>query len=215
MPADILDIPHLWSINVHGSLLPEYRGASPLQTVFLDGKKETWITIMRMSEWMDEWDIITTYQCAIPFHRTAKDLFEKVMNVWPKVLGDALWDLWKWHITPFPQDNTKATYCSKIKKDDWKIDLWETPLAEVYKKYKAYALWPKTRTTGPENFPKIAEKTLVIEDLICDESLFHHHGWDPVILEWIKINPAIASIFIKPEGKKSMPWSDFVNGYLK
>lgn len=215
IPVDMLNIPTFWSINVHGSILPAYRGASPLQTVFLDNRKETGITVMRMSEWMDEWDIVSTYQFKLPFYRTAKDLFEKVMSAWPKVLADALWDLGKWHIESKPQENTKATYCGKIEKEDGKIDLWSTPLSEVYNKYRAYALWPKTWTVWTEDYPKIAEKTLVIEDLICDEDIFHNHADAPIIGEWVQLNPAVSSIFIKPEGKKAMPWSDFVNGYLR
>lgn len=215
IPLDILNIPNFWSINVHGSILPAYRGASPLQTVFLDDRKETGITIMRMSEWMDEWDIVSTYQFKLPFYRTTKELFEKVMDSWPKVLADALWDLWKWHIQSIPQDTSKATYCAKIEKEDGKIDLWNTPLSEVYNKYRAYALWPKTWTLWTEDYPKIAEKTLVIEELLCDEALFANHKDSPIIGEWLQLNPAVSSIFIKPEGKRSMPWSDFVNGYLK
>lgn len=215
MPQDMLDIPRFGSINVHWSILPAYRGASPLQTVFLDNRAETGLTIMKMSAWMDEWDIVSTYQFKLPFHRTSKDLFEKVMHSWPKVLVDALRDLGKWHITPYPQDAKKATYCGKIIKDDWIINLWETPLSDVYNKYRSYALWPKTRTIGPEHFPKIAEKTIVIEQLICDEDLFANHKHQPIILDWLELNPAVSSLFLKPEGKKAMPWSDFVNGYLR
>lgn len=215
IPLDILNIPAFWSINVHGSILPEYRGASPLQSVLLDNRKESGLTIMKMSEWMDEWDIITTYKFKLPFSRTSKDIFEKVMEIWPKFLADALWDLWKWHITAVPQDNAKATHCAKIEKEDWLVDLWDTPLWEVYNKYRAYALWPKVWTVWNEKYPKIAGKKIVIEELICDENLFHNSSSEPIIGENNILNDAVTSLLVKPEGKKAMNWSDFMNGYLK
>jgi len=214
MPQAILDIPHFWCINVHGSILPEYRWASPLQSVFLDDRAETGVTIMNMNAKMDEWDIISTYEFKLPFARTSKDLFEKVKVVWPKVLADAVWDLSKWHITARPQDASKATYCHKIEKQDGYIDLRNTPLQEVYNKYRAYALRPKIRTTWPDTFPKIAGKTLVIEELICDEQLFSWNSDQPICRETGLINPAIKELSIKPEGKKAMNWKSFKNGYL-
>lgn len=218
MPQHILDIPVFWPVNVHGSILPEYRGASPLQTVFLDDRKETGLTIMHMNAKMDEWDMIATYKFLLPFAWTSKELFEKVKDIWPWFLNDTLWELAKWHIQAKPQDPAVATYCGKIEKQDWYIDLWNTPLQDVYNKYRAYALWPKIWTTGGDNFPKIAGKTLIIDSLICNEAIYENHKTQPLFSsdnsQKLILNPAITALFIKPEGKKSMSWEDFMNGYL-
>ncbi len=214
MPQHILDIPVFGPINVHGSILPEYRGASPLQTVFLDNKKETGLTIMRMNEKMDEWDIVATYAFPLPFAWTSKELFEKVKHVWPWFLSDTLWELAKWHIHAKSQDPELATYCTKIDKQDGFIDLWETPLSTVYNKYRAYALWPKIRTTGSEKYERIAGKILVIDRLVCDEELYKSYMNEPLISPDNALNPAVTTLLIKPEGKKAIAWDDFVNGYM-
>ncbi len=215
MPWDILSIPSQCSINVHWSLLPAYRGASPLQTVFLDNQTKTGLMVMKMSEKMDEWDIVSTHSFPLPFSRTSKELFEKVMEIGPKMLADALRDLGKWHITSTPQDHSKATYCKKIEKQDWYIDLYNTPLAEVYAKYRAYKLWPKIWTTWDGKNEKLRGKTIIIEEMQCDENLFGAHKDAPTILADGSLNPAIVLLMVKPEGKKSMLWGEFVNGYLR
>lgn len=220
LPQSILDIPRFWSINVHGSILPAYRGASPLQSVFLNSEKKTWITIMHMNTKMDEGDIISTYEFGLPFTWTSKELFEKVMKVWPKHLTESLWDLGKWHIVSHSQDNEKATYCSKIEKEDGYIDLWKTPLSTVYNKHRAYALRPKIWTTSDEKIHKLDGKNIVIEKLELDENIYQENTEQPVILSSkdngkVLLNPAIKSLLLKPEGKKAMDRQSFKNGYLQ
>ncbi len=214
IPVEILDIPHFWSINVHGSILPAYRGASPLQSVFLHDEKETWLTIMKMSEGMDEWDIISVYKFPLPFSWTSKDLFAKVQDIWPQFLADSIWDVWKWHISPIAQDSAQATYCHKIEKEHGCIDLWNTPLHEVYNKYRAYSLWPKTWASWPTEYSKIAGKTIIIEEIVCHEWLFEEHSDEPLVKITGHLNSAIRKLIVKPEGKKSMSREDFKNGYL-
>jgi methionyl-tRNA formyltransferase len=214
MPMSILNIPSFGSINVHPSLLPTYRWSTPMQTALLNGETETWITIMKMDEKMDEWDILTTYKFKLPFSWTSKELFEKVMHVWPQLLADSMWDSGKWHIHGIPQDHSQATYCHKIEKDDGRIDLRTTPLQEAYNKYRAYAIWPKIWAVWPEKFMKVSGKTLIIEELICDEQLFAEYASKPVVDATGRLNPWIQQLSIKPEGKKAMDWKSFVNGYL-
>jgi methionyl-tRNA formyltransferase len=81
IPQSILDIPVIAPINVHGSLLPKYRGASPLQSVFLHNEKETGITIMKMNAGLDTGDMIDKLKFSIPFDRTVKHVIEKMQEV--------------------------------------------------------------------------------------------------------------------------------------
>lgn len=81
IPQTILDIPHVAPINVHGSLLPAYRGASPLQTVFLDNQTKTGVTIMVMNAKLDEGDILSKKEIKIPLEWTVKELIEKMKEV--------------------------------------------------------------------------------------------------------------------------------------
>lgn len=227
IPTHILELPIFWNINVHWSLLPTLRGASPLQSIFLWSEQQrihTWFSVMEINEKMDEWDILWTYAFDVPFHRTAKNLFAKVEEKWPKFLADTIRDYSKWHIQPIPQDHQKATYCKKITKEEGEIDLFKTPLSELYAKFRAYAIRPWVRTTWNE-------KLLLVEQIVCDETLFTEHQHKPLILradlhkEWeneekidrktLTLNPAIQEILLKPEGKKSLNRKDFLNGYVK
>jgi methionyl-tRNA formyltransferase len=90
IPQSILDIAKIAPINIHGSLLPEYRGASPIQSVLLDEKEETGITIIKMDAGMDTGNMINKVKFKIPFERTCKDIIEKMQSIGPKFLGDTL-----------------------------------------------------------------------------------------------------------------------------
>lgn len=81
IPQHILDVPRIAPINVHGSLLPLYRGASPIQAALLDGQEETGITIMKMVAELDAGDMIRFYRFSLPLSRTAQDVIEKMKSV--------------------------------------------------------------------------------------------------------------------------------------
>lgn len=128
-------------INVHGSVLPAYRGASPIQAALLHGEKETGVTIMEMSEGMDEGDILKIRTIGIEYNETSGTLFEKFAQISGKTLIDTLLELEHGGITPLPQDHEHATYCTKIEKEDGLID-WSMPAKEIYHKWQAYTPWP-------------------------------------------------------------------------
>lgn len=214
IPQHILDIPIFWSINVHGSLLPALRGASPLQSVFLTEEKpefQTGFTVMHLNDKMDEGDIISTYSFPVAFERTSEDLFKKVEEKGPKHLANTIREYSKWHIDALPQEHENATYCTKITKEDAQIDLFTTPLSELYAKYRAYKIRPKIWTTRND-------KKILIEWLSCDKELFSQHAWEPLLKQGDKIptlNPAVTELLLKPEGKKQMTRKDFANGYMR
>ena len=207
LPESILNIPIFWPINVHGSLLPKYRWASPLQSIFLNKEEKSWITIMYMNAWMDTWDIIDQLSFPIEFSRTVKDLINALEKHWPKFLCNTLWNYGKWHIKKEKQNESHATICKKIEKSDWEIDIYNDNLEDIYAKYRAYAIWPKIRF-------KLNEKTVIIEELQIDELKYDENKNSP-LLQWKKLNPSIINISIKPEWKKAMDWNSFCNGYLK
>jgi methionyl-tRNA formyltransferase len=91
IPQAILDIPNIAAINVHGSLLPKYRGASPIQSTLLNNDKETGITIMKMDATMDTGNMIDIMRFTIPFDRTTKELIEEMKKIGPKFLNNTLW----------------------------------------------------------------------------------------------------------------------------
>lgn len=207
MPVEILDRAHFGSINVHGSILPKYRGASPLQSVFLDGEDESWITIMKMDEHMDTWNMIDTLKFKLKFDRTVNDLIDAVMTKWPKFLDNTLVHYAKWLIQDVKQDESQATYCKKFEKQDGEIDPFKDNLDSIYRKYRWFFMWPKI-------YFMLNWKRVVIEILKLDEKTFQAQK-DKVLIDWKNLNPCVLEISLKPEWKKWMDWTSFKSGYIK
>lgn len=218
IPQHILDIPVIGPINVHGSLLPRYRGASPLQSVFLDEESESGVTVMRMDAWLDTGDMLSKLKTKLPLSRTVKDLITRIQDNSPKHLLDTLWDYAKWEIKVKPQDEALATHCNKIDKSDGKINPHTNSVREIYHKYQAYALWPKIFFEYTDNKRAIIESVQIDEEKLSeqeylyDEALFGLFGQSQNQLTYL--NPLIKNITIKPEWKKAMNWQEFHTNYL-
>ncbi len=208
LPQSILDLPIFGAINVHGSLLPKYRGASPLQSVFLVNEQQSWITIMHMDAGMDTGAMIDKLAFKLPFEWTVKDLIAKIQKSWPQFLNDTLRSYAKAELQAHPQNENLATHCQKITKEEGKICPSKYPLAEVYAKYRGYFLWPKVWFT-------FNEKKVVIEELVLDEVLFSEAKDQPLRDGDFRLNSCVKSLLLKPEGKKTMDFQSFKNGYLK
>lgn len=145
LPTELLSMPEGLCINVHGSILPKYRGASPIQSVLLEGEETTGVTIMAMSEGMDEGDILDILPIPIERSDTAASLFRKFSEVSGKFLIQTLRAYEKGRIVPVPQDHTLATYCKKISKEDALVD-WNLPAETLFNRYRAYSPWPGLHT---------------------------------------------------------------------
>lgn len=207
LPKSVLDIPHFGPINVHGSILPEYRGASPLQSVFLDGKTSSGVTIMYMDEWVDTWDSIDVLKTTIPLSWTVNDLIRRIETKTQDFLCNTLWEFGKWRIDRTPQNESQATHTSKILKEDGLIQLDDSLIA-VYRKYQAYALWPKVHFDYQWT-------TVILEELTIDEESIQQYGndsWCSAISQLL-LNPAIQSCTVKPSWKKSMSRDSFIHWY--
>ncbi len=140
---NILDIPKFGCINIHGSLLPKYRGASPIQCAILKDNKKTGITIMEMNEKMDEGDIISQKEIEINNNDTASSLHDKLSTLGSALLLETLPKIFKKEIKYTPQDNNKATYAKILKKEDGKID-WNKNANEIDSMIRAFYPWPGT-----------------------------------------------------------------------
>ncbi len=207
IPIDILNIPKKWAINIHWSILPKYRGASPIQSVLLNNEKETGITIMKMNEWMDTWNIIKIMKFDIEFDWNALDIINKMQNDWPKFFSEYLYKYWKWELIEQEQNDKEAIYCKKIQKEDWHIEPWKDSLREIYNKYRWYYLWPKI-------FFIHNWKRFIIENLKIDKTLFEKNKMESLISNNNELNESIKEIWIKPEGKKTISYNEFKANYL-
>lgn len=220
IPAEVLNAPKKMCINIHGSILPKYRWASPIQSALIEWETKTWVTIMKMDEAMDTGDIIDILEIPIDKFETSETLFDKFGQVSGKFLVKTLVALDNWLIKSTPQDNTKATYCSKISKEDWLAD-FSNRAQVLFNSWKWLTPWPGLYT----NFK---DKKLIIEE--CDilsvipaPSVIPAQAgiykiWEVVKIEnniWIICGDSSILILkkVKLEWKKSQDIKDFINWY--
>jgi methionyl-tRNA formyltransferase len=182
IPENILNIPKLGSINIHYSLLPKYRGASPVESAILNGDAETGISIQKMEYKMDSGPIIVQEKINIFPDEKASDLRKRLIKIGGELLVKILPDFISGKIKEIAQNENEATYCKKIKKEDGLMDLNDGG-AKNYNKFRAYAVWPRT-------FFFKNNKRIIITDAILENNQF-------VIKK------------VLPEGKKEIKYEDF------
>lgn len=142
VPKEVLEAPKYWCINIHGSILPKYRWASPIQEAIKNWDTETGLTIMYMSKGMDEWNILSTKLVKIDKLDNSIDIFHKFEQIGPELLIETLNWVLKWEIHGNKQDDSKATYCSKITKQNGEINWKNETAIDIFNKYKSYTPWP-------------------------------------------------------------------------
>jgi methionyl-tRNA formyltransferase len=141
LPLSLLDLPPLGCINVHGSLLPKYRGAAPIQWAVIKGENEVGVTIMRMDEGMDTGDILLPAHLPADPDETAGSLFIKIAKLGASTLMQALDLLRQDGLIPIPQDHTQATVAPMLTKEHGLID-WNKPAAELHCWIRGLDPWP-------------------------------------------------------------------------
>ncbi len=146
LPCIILETPSLGCINVHGSLLPKWRGAAPIQRALEAGDAETGVTIMQMDKGLDTGDMLLKVSCAIEPEDTSASLYEKLAKLGPKALIKALSLMATNSHSSEKQDNNQATYAAKLSKSDAELD-WQLPASSLHQKLRAYLPWPVAQFT--------------------------------------------------------------------
>ena len=143
LSEEIINLPKFGSLNIHYSLLPKYRGASPVESAILNGDQETGISIQKMQFKMDSGPIVAQEVVPISQDETAPDLRKRLIKIGGELLVKTLPNYLNEKIKLIPQNNNEATFCKKIKKEDGLIDLNADPIKN-YNKFRAYAYWPRT-----------------------------------------------------------------------
>ena len=141
LPETILDLPKQGCINVHGSLLPLYRGAAPIQRAILDGQNETGVTIMEMEAGMDTGPMISKIKTPIETGDNAQTLHDRLANLGAKLLVETIPQYVSGKIKPTPQDESQATHAPKITRDMGQID-WSKTATEIWNQARAFTSWP-------------------------------------------------------------------------
>lgn len=209
LPKEMLDLPPLGFINIHASLLPRHRGASPIQGAILAGDEETGISIMYMSEEMDAGDVISTATTPME-DKTTGDLFEELAHLGGKLLLDTLPDILSGKSQRIPQDPQKVTFSSKIRKEDSIID-FSQPALEISRLVRAMNPAPGARTS-------LADRMLIITEAeALDESLEAPVAGriEAVDERGITVATGQGKLLIKelkPAGKGAMAVSAYIKG---
>ena len=205
LPQAILDIPTYGCVNVHGSLLPAYRGAAPIQRAILDGRKVTGITTMRLDAGMDTGDILLQKELPIGPSDTSGSLFEKLAVLGAEVLLETLPRLEEGSLTPVPQDENKATYAAMLKKEEGLLD-FTLPASRLDCQIRAMNPWPSAYAFLQGRRVKILQAVCVEETGRPGELL---PGKEAVVACG---ENALKLLLVQPEGKKPQSGEAFRNG---
>ncbi|VEP16731.1 Methionyl-tRNA formyltransferase [Hyella patelloides LEGE 07179] len=229
LSQEILDLPKFGCINVHGSLLPQYRGAAPIQWSLYHGDAETGITTMLMDEGLDTGDMLLKAQIPINLLDNAVDVAIKLANQGADLLIETLQKLKANTITPTPQDDALSTYARLIEKSDYKID-WQQEALTIHNQVRAF--YPSCVTTFREQQLKVKATVPLIEsklDLLPSECQVIKQKWQDLVNlsgsngEVVAILKNLGAVVqtkagllllkeVQLAGKKAQSGWDFVNG---
>ena len=208
LPDDLLAVAPYGAVNVHGSLLPKYRGAGPIQWAVLNDEAETGITSMLMGEGMDTGDILVERATPIGENETAAELFDRLAEMGAEVLTDTLEKLDKGEITPVKQDESLATYAPMLTKELCPIDFTK-PVRKIHKQICGLSDWPCATTVLEGKRLKVYKSEIVSTKpcgkpagTVVDNSDFSVACSDGVI----------RFTQVQAEGSKRMATADFLRG---
>jgi methionyl-tRNA formyltransferase len=213
LPDRILFMPPLGSLNLHASLLPKFRGASPIEAALLAGEKETGVTLQHMVSEMDRGDILASEKVTIDDHWTAEHLHEAIAKRAPGFLVRTLEEYLSGSLTPVAQDERLASYCSVIRKEDGRLG-WNEPAEMIRNRIRAYSLWPVAHT-------RLDHKLLRIFNARIPDFQMDRNAAAGAILEAdrqrgiiVNTGEGVLSITdLQIENRRRMDFRTFMNGY--
>ena len=206
----VLDLPPHGCLNIHASLLPRWRGASPIQHAIMSGDAETGVCLMQMDVGLDTGPVFTCRATPISNDDTASTLHDRLAEIGADLIRNSLDDILAGKLTAQPQDDDNFTYAPMISKEDGRLD-WTKTAAELDRQIRAMTPWPGAFTTWQGNVVKIlkatpsAKTTRALPGFVLYEAderqTFVATGSGSLILETIQL-----------AGKKAMSAADFVRG---
>ena len=211
LPKNVLEYPKYGCINVHGSLLPEYRGAAPMQRAIIDGKKETGITTMKMDVGLDTGDMLLTVRVPILEDDDFETIHDRLGEAGASLLLNTLRGVADGTVVPQKQDETLATYAAKIEKADCVIN-FETDAATVHDQIRGLSPIPLAFTHTPDG-----KMLKIAKSRVGRRAGSHGNVGEVVSLSGGVIEVAckegtVELLSVLPEGKRRMNASDFING---
>ncbi|MDD5496359.1 MAG: methionyl-tRNA formyltransferase [Candidatus Omnitrophica bacterium] len=213
LKKEALSIPKHYAINLHGSLLPKYRGAAPTNWAVINGDKTTGVTIIRMNEKMDEGDIMLKSEIDIAGDDTNITISEKLSDLGAKALLKAIESIEKDKAKFKKQDASAATYAPKLKKEDGLIN-WDEPATTIHNKVRGLLPWPGAYTHYDGKILKILKTE--ISDIPPIKDIQNGEMVDIVKDKGMIVKTAqgnLAIQYLQIEGKKDMDFSSFLRGH--
>ena len=210
LPQSVLDIPIHGCINVHGSLLPEYRGAAPMQYAILDGKTETGVTIMKMEASLDTGDMISSAKTEID-RKDIVELSEELAELGANLAAEAVKQIERGQETYTKQDDSLSSYAHMISKEDGYTD-FNASAVSIDNKIRAFQAWPGTYTTVGDKILKIFEAVPTKD--VDDEAPYGtviEVDRDSFVVRCA--DGALKIYEVQLQGKKRMPVADFIRGF--
>jgi len=207
LPRDVLEIPRLACLNLHASLLPRWRGAAPIQAAIAAGDHETGITVMYMDEGLDTGDILLQRNMDILPNDTGGSLHDRLAQIAPEALLESLRLLAAGKALRIPQDNTRATYAPKLKREHGQID-WSESAEAIERKIRAYNPWPGAFMKVDRQSLKIFSASAV--DLNGQPGEILRREKDLIVAAG---KGALSLAEVQLEGKRRMSAAEFLRGY--
>ena len=209
LPKDFLAFAKYGCINIHGSILPEYRGAAPIQWSVLDGKEFAGVTSMQMNEGLDTGDILLVEKTKIQENETSGDLYERLTVLGADVLLKTLEAIKNNSLNPQKQDDSKSSYAKMLDKSLSKID-WNLSAQEVHNKIRGLDPWPVALTRFDGKNLKLFRSRLLNEEYNKSAGIVIKSKDGIVVVCGDK--KAVLITEVQLEGKKRMSASDFSRG---
>ena len=213
LPQAVLDAPTYGCLNVHGSLLPRWRGAAPIQRAIWAGDKQTGVTIMQMDAGLDTGDMLHKVFCDIDLQDTSADLYHKLAEIAPNALIEVLNHLTDGTFTAEPQDDTQSNYAEKLSKEEAKLD-WQLSAGQLERNIRAFNPWPMAylQLTDEQGNPQ----TLKVYQATVLPSVSQTPGTiisaDKNGIQIATADGVLNLLQLQPAGKKPMSAQDLLNG---
>ena len=207
LPKAILEAPRLGCLNVHGSILPRWRGAAPIQRAIWAGDEQTGVTIMQMDEGLDTGDMLHISRCPISTTETSASLYTKLAELGPDALIETINKLANGEITPEPQNDELANYAKKLSKEEANID-WSMSALQIERNIRSFNPWPVCFTQMGGQTVKIYQAQVVLQS--GDPGQILSSDKNGVVVACGE--HALCITQLQPQGKKPMAINDFLNG---
>lgn len=207
LPKAILEAPRLGCLNVHGSILPRWRGAAPIQRAIWAGDEQTGVTIMQMDEGLDTGDMLHISRCPISTTETSASLYTKLAELGPDALIETINKLANGEITPEPQNDELANYAKKLSKEEADID-WSMSALQIERNIRSFNPWPMCFTQMGGQTVKIHQAQVLLQS--GDPGQILSSDKNGVVVACGE--HALCITQLQPQGKKPMAINDFLNG---